>query len=61
MIHAKQIPFRPPIRSLSEMDRNQIVRETIDEIENRLCAMSVNKTYQMAFKVVFRVMREMKR
>lgn len=60
MIHAKQVPFRPPVRTLSEMDRNQIVRETIDEIENRLCATSVNKTYQSAFKVVVRIIREMK-
>lgn len=60
MIHAEQTPFTPPVRSLSEMDRNQIVRETINEIEARLKGVNVNHTYRQAFKVVVKILHGMK-
>lgn len=60
MIHAEQTPFNPPVRSLSEMDRNQIVRETIIEIEKRMNAIGANHTYRQAFKVVVKILHGMK-
>lgn len=52
-------PFSPPARNLSDIERDEIVRKTLKEIEYRLNATSANKTYQMAFKVVLRIMRNM--
>lgn len=60
MIHAEHAPFTPPRRSFSEIDRDEIVRQTIAEIEVRMEATNVNKTYAQAFKVVFRILRGMK-
>jgi hypothetical protein len=60
MIHAEQSPFTPPRRSLTEIDRDEIVRQTLREIEDRMSAVNVNKTYAMAFKVVIKILRGMK-
>jgi hypothetical protein len=60
MIHAEQTPFTPPRRSLTEIDRDEIVRQTLREIEERMSAVNVNKTYAMAFKVVIKILRGMK-
>ena len=61
MIRIEQTRFKPPPRLLlSDGDRNQIVRDTISEIENRMNSLDVNKTYQMAFKLVRRMLQQMK-
>jgi hypothetical protein len=60
MINAELKPFTPPRRSFTEMDRDEIVRQTIVEIEARLRTLNVNKTYAMAFKVVIRILHAMK-
>lgn len=60
MIHAEQTPFQPPRRSFTEMDRDEIVRQTLREIETRMNAMKVNYTYQQAFKVIAKILRGMK-
>lgn len=60
MIHAELKPFTPPRRSFSEIDRDEIVRQTIAEIEARLKTTNVNKTYAQAFKVVLRILHGMK-
>lgn len=60
MIHAEQTPFQPPRRSFSELERDEIVRQTISEVEARLKTVNVNKTYAQAFKVVVKILRGMK-
>lgn len=60
MIHADQTPFTPPRRSLTEIDRDDLVRQTLAEIEKRLRSTSVNKTYAQAFKVVLKILHGMK-
>lgn len=60
MIHAELAPFTPPRRSLTEIDRDEIVRQTLREIEERMSAVSVNKTYSQAFKVVVKILHGMK-
>lgn len=60
MIHAELTPFTPPRRSLTEIDRDEIVRQTLKEIEARMAAVNVNHTYRAAFKVVQRILHGMK-
>lgn len=60
MIHAEQTPFAPLRRSLSEIDRDEIVRQTLVEIESRMMALNVNSLYRQAFKVVIKIIRGMK-
>lgn len=60
MIHAEQTPFDPPRRSLTELDRDELVRQTLREVETRLGAVSVNHTYRQAFKVVVKILHGMK-
>lgn len=60
MIHAEQTPFQPPRRSFTEMDRDEIVRQTLREIETRMEATHVNHTYRAAFRVVVKILRGMK-
>ena len=60
MFHAEQTPYLPPRRSLTEIDRDEIVRQTLREIEIRMNAVNVNKTYAQAFKVVVKILRGMK-
>lgn len=60
MIHAEQTPFKPPQRSFTEMDRDEIVRQTLTEVETRMNALVVNHTYRGAFKVVAKILRGMR-
>lgn len=60
MIFAERTPFRPPPRSLAEIDRDDIVRQTLKEVEARMNATSVNPTYRQAFKVVAKILHGMK-
>lgn len=60
MIQVEQSTFRPPQRSFSEMDRDEIVRQTLAEVERRIAALSVNATYRMAHKQVLRILHGMK-
>lgn len=60
MIHPQQAPFAPARRSFTEVDRDEIVRQTITEIELRMNGVNVNHTYQQAFKVVIKILRGMK-
>jgi hypothetical protein len=60
MIQVEQSKFAPPQRSFSEMDRDEIVRQTLAEVERRLAALSVNHTYRMAHKQVVRLLHGMK-
>ena len=60
MIHAELTPFTPLRRSLSETDRDEIVRQTLTEVEARMNALTVNNTYRGAFKVVSKILRGMR-
>lgn len=60
MLHAEQAPFTPPRRSLTEVDRDEIVRQTLREVEQRLMTMTVNSLYRQAFKLVIKVLHGMK-
>jgi len=60
MIYPEESPFKPPPRSFTEMDRDEIVRQTLTEVETRLSSINVNHTYAQAFKLVSKVLRAMK-
>jgi hypothetical protein len=60
VIYAEQTPFLPLRRSITEIDRDEIVRQTLAEVENRMNAIPVNNTYNQAFKVVVKILRGMK-
>lgn len=60
MIHVEPEPFRPPRRSFTEIDRDEIVRQTLTEVETRLQRMNVNKLYGTAFRLAIKVIRSMK-
>jgi hypothetical protein len=60
MLQAEQKPYSPPRRSLSEIDRDEIVRQTLAEAEARLIEMPVNALYRQAFKLAIRVLRGMR-
>jgi hypothetical protein len=60
MIQAELAPFTPPRRSLTDQDRDEIVRQTLKEAESRLTAMPVNALYRQAFKLAIRVLRSMR-
>lgn len=60
MIQVEQSTFRPPQRSFSEIDRDEIVRQTLAEVERRIGSLSVNATYRMAHKQVLRILHGMK-
>jgi hypothetical protein len=60
MIPVEQSKFKPPQRSFSEIDRDEIVRQTLKEVERRVLGMNVNPTYRMAHKQVIRILQGMK-
>lgn len=55
-----QAPFQPPRRSFTEIDRDEIVRQTLDEAVGRLSDLGGNYTYQRAFEIAARVLKAMK-
>lgn len=60
MIRVEESTYRPPQRSFNEMDRDEIVRQTLKEVERRMSALNVNATYRMAHKQVLRILHGMK-
>jgi hypothetical protein len=60
MIQVEQGQFRPPQRSLSEVDRDEIVRQTLKEAERRIWEQKGNSLYKQAWKVVVKILREMR-
>lgn len=60
MIHPETKAFAPPVRTMSEIERDDIVRRTLAEVETRMRGVSVNHTYRQAFKVVQRILDGMK-
>ena len=59
MIQIEQSSFRPPQRSYSEMDRDEIVRQTLKEVERRIGLQHGNALYKQAWKVVIKILRGM--
>jgi hypothetical protein len=60
MIHVEQATFRPPQRSFSEMDRDEIVRQTLSEVEKRIKDQHGNTLYRQAWKVILKIVHGMK-
>lgn len=60
MIRAEVIPFTPPVRSLSEIERDDIVRRTIAEGINRIDRQHGNATYRQAWKIAINILNGMK-
>lgn len=60
MIQVEESTYRPPQRSFNEMDRDEIVRQTLKEVERRMSALNVNATYRMAHKQVLRILHGMR-
>lgn len=56
----EQAPFIPPRRSFTEIDRDEIVRQTLDEAAKRLRALHGNPTYRRAFDLSAKVLQRMK-
>jgi hypothetical protein len=60
MIQAERKPFQPEHRYLTDIESDNIVRQTLEEVEARMAATHVNPTYAQAFKIVVKIMRGMK-
>jgi hypothetical protein len=59
MIHVEQSSYRPPQRSYSELDRDEIVRQTLKEVERRINEQRGNALYRQAWKVVIKILHAM--
>jgi hypothetical protein len=55
-----QLPITPPRRSYSEIDRDEIVRQTLEEAAKRIETYSGNKIYQTAWRKASLLIRSMK-
>lgn len=55
-----QARFTPPRRSFTEIDRDEIVRQTLEEGAARLNALTANATYRRAFDIASKLLRAMK-
>lgn len=55
-----QAPFIPPRRGFTEMERDEIVRQTLDEAVSRLQSLGGNPTYRRAFEISTKVLLRMK-
>lgn len=53
-------PFVPPRRSYTEIDRDEIVRQTLEAAAKRIEARQGNPTYQTAWRTAAKVIRAMK-
>lgn len=60
MIQVAEQAFRPEQRSFSAIDRDEIVRQTLDEVERRLIYQQGNSLYRQAWKVAIRIMQGMR-
>lgn len=60
MIHVEEHSFKPPVRTLSDIERDDIVRLTLNEAERRITTQAGNELYRQAWKVAVRILRGMK-
>jgi hypothetical protein len=56
----EQTAFQPASRSLPEIHRDEIVRQTLEEAALRLLALHGNRTYCRAFEISAQLLRKMK-
>lgn len=56
----QQSAFQPSRRSLPEIDRDEIVRQTLEEAAKRLMGLHGNPTYRRAFEISAQLLRKMK-
>jgi hypothetical protein len=56
----QQPAYRPTPRSLHEIDRDEIVRQTLEEAAKRLIGLHGNSTYRRAFEISAQLLRKMK-
>lgn len=56
----EQPKFTPPPRTFTERDRDEIVRQTLEEAAKRLEALQGNATYRRAFDISAKLLRVMK-
>jgi hypothetical protein len=54
------LPFIPPRRSFTEIDRDEIVRQTLEEAARQIQAISGNPTYKRAWDIAAQKLRLMK-
>lgn len=59
MIRLEPQPFTPPVRTLTEIERDDIVRQTIAEGIYRLECKSGNATYRQAWKIAVNILKGM--
>lgn len=57
---AIQDPIQPPRRSYAEIDRDEIVRQTLDEAAQRIEALHGNSSYRTAWRRAVMMLRAMK-
>ena len=55
-----QSPIIPPRRSYTDIDRDEIVRQTLEEAARRIEAHSGNNIYRMAWRKASMMLRAMK-
>lgn len=60
MIRIEEHPFVPSARTLEEIERDDIVRRTLEEAERRILGTDTNTLYRQAWKVVIKILRGMK-
>ena len=60
-VHIEELPpFVPPRRSYTEVDRDEIVRQTLEEAARRIESRQGNPTYQTAWRTAAKIIRAMK-
>ena len=55
-----QTPIIPPRRSYSDIDRDEIVRQTLEEAAKRIEQRQGNAVYRSAWKIAAMLLRRMK-
>jgi hypothetical protein len=58
-LQTQRAPVAPPIRTLGEIERDDIVRATISEAVARLSKQHGNATYRAAWKVAIKILKGM--
>lgn len=60
MIHIEGRPFQPPAVAVHDLERDEIVRRTLEEVERRILSVDTNALYRQAWKVVIKILHSMK-
>lgn len=60
MITPQESTFEIPVRRLSDLEREDIVRQVLAEAERRILALDGNPTYRQAWKIAVKTLHGMK-